>query len=53
MNADTLTAEDFSAFDAEELEVLDMVDALALPEFAASGNNGSCSCCSSSTCCCC
>ncbi|MFF4578074.1 thiazolylpeptide-type bacteriocin [Streptomyces sp. NPDC001389] len=43
-----LTAQDFASFELENLEVLDVVDGVALPEMGAS-NLGSWLCCSSSS----
>jgi thiazolylpeptide-type bacteriocin precursor len=45
---DQLSAEDFASFELEDLEVLDVVDGVALPEMGAS-NLGGWLCCSSSS----
>ncbi|MEU8431862.1 thiazolylpeptide-type bacteriocin [Streptomyces sp. NPDC093801] len=44
---DKLSAEDFASFELEDLEVLDVVDGVALPEMG--GSRGDWLCCSSSS----
>ncbi|GGM60952.1 hypothetical protein GCM10012275_35000 [Longimycelium tulufanense] len=47
-----ITDEDFASFDVEELSVLDVKDAVALPEMGASHSNWLCCSSSSSSSCC-
>ena len=43
----------FASFDIQELEVLNIVDGVALPEMGASTGSSNCCSSSSSSCCCC
>lgn len=52
MNTAIITDDDFAAFNLEELTVLDVTEAVALPEMgASSGGPACCSSSSSSSCC--